>query len=230
MRSSVPFARADLERAKTDGEILVLRVPRDPDGPLTMLALSKRLSGGLDPKVHTASATAARRMDRPAVRHRGHVRHRWWLVRAPLPNDAEPRPSRPGRRPGRARPRPRARAGGRSRVRHPRIQRARRTARRGQGLVAEQRPERRPRRVRRAWPRRHRVRFGTAASAPNATSTQDYVLGRGKRASVTATRDRDAAASKAGAAQAVRAPNVRLGDPCSVLAARKTGAPTHYFV
>jgi hypothetical protein len=50
--SRVPFGRADLERAKSDGEILVLRLPRDPDGPLTMLALAARLRGGLDPKVH----------------------------------------------------------------------------------------------------------------------------------------------------------------------------------
>jgi hypothetical protein len=48
----VPFKRADLERAKSDGELLVLRIPRDPDGPLTMLALAARLQGGLDPKVH----------------------------------------------------------------------------------------------------------------------------------------------------------------------------------
>ena len=73
--SRVPFARADLERAKTDGEFLVLRVPRDPDGPLTMLALSKRLSGGLDPKVHTGvgymlrtSGRSTRSRSRPGTR------------------------------------------------------------------------------------------------------------------------------------------------------------------
>jgi hypothetical protein len=48
----VPFAPADLERARADGELLVLRVPRDPARPLTMLALAERLAGGLDPKVH----------------------------------------------------------------------------------------------------------------------------------------------------------------------------------
>jgi hypothetical protein len=48
----IPYARADLERARADGEILVLRIPRDPSGPLTMLTLAARLHGGLDPKVH----------------------------------------------------------------------------------------------------------------------------------------------------------------------------------
>lgn len=50
--AQLPFARADFDRAKKDGEILVLRLPRDPDGPLTMLGLAARLRGGLDPKVH----------------------------------------------------------------------------------------------------------------------------------------------------------------------------------
>jgi hypothetical protein len=48
----VPFAPAELERARTDGELLVLRVARDPDGPLTMLRLAERLKSGLDPAVH----------------------------------------------------------------------------------------------------------------------------------------------------------------------------------
>lgn len=48
----VPFAAADLERARTDGEMLVLRVARDPEGPLTMLRLAARLQSGLDPAVH----------------------------------------------------------------------------------------------------------------------------------------------------------------------------------
>jgi hypothetical protein len=48
----VPFSTADLERARADGEILVLRVPRDPEGPLTMLRLAARLGSGLDPQVH----------------------------------------------------------------------------------------------------------------------------------------------------------------------------------
>jgi hypothetical protein len=48
---SVPFGPADLERARSTGEMLVLRLPRDPEGPLTMLRLAERL-GGLDPRAH----------------------------------------------------------------------------------------------------------------------------------------------------------------------------------
>jgi hypothetical protein len=80
----VPFSRADLERAKTDGEILVLRVPRDPDGPLTMLALSKRLSGGLDPKVHTGVGYMLRdewTIDAQPFATDDTCAAGWWLVR-----------------------------------------------------------------------------------------------------------------------------------------------------
>jgi hypothetical protein len=51
----VPFGPADLERAYADGEMLVLRVPRDPEGPLTLFRLATRLGGGLDP--HTRTGT-----------------------------------------------------------------------------------------------------------------------------------------------------------------------------
>ena len=50
--TSVPFSADELARARADGEFLVLRVPRDPEAPLTMLRLAERLSGGLDPRVH----------------------------------------------------------------------------------------------------------------------------------------------------------------------------------
>jgi len=50
--AQVPFPADELVRARADGEFLVLRVPRDPEGPLTMLRLAERLSGGLDPRVH----------------------------------------------------------------------------------------------------------------------------------------------------------------------------------
>src|SRR5215468_1846940 len=50
--SDFPFSVADLSTARANGELLVLRVPRDPEGPLTMLRLAERLAGGLDPKVH----------------------------------------------------------------------------------------------------------------------------------------------------------------------------------
>jgi hypothetical protein len=48
----VPFTAADLERARAEHEILVLRVPRGPERPLTLLDLAERLGGGLDPNVH----------------------------------------------------------------------------------------------------------------------------------------------------------------------------------
>jgi hypothetical protein len=48
----VPFSADELARARTEGEFLVLRIPRDPEGPLTMLRLADRLAGGLDPRVH----------------------------------------------------------------------------------------------------------------------------------------------------------------------------------
>ncbi len=49
----VPFSAGELAAARAAGELLVLRVPRDPEGPLTMLRLAARLAGGLDPRVHT---------------------------------------------------------------------------------------------------------------------------------------------------------------------------------
>ena len=49
----VPFTADELERARADDAMLVFRVPRTPDGPLTMLRLAVVLQGGLDPKTHT---------------------------------------------------------------------------------------------------------------------------------------------------------------------------------
>ena len=80
----LPFARADLERARTDGEMLVLRVPRDPDGPLTMLALAGRLAGGLDPKVHTGVGYSLRdewTIDTQPFATVDTCSAGWWLVR-----------------------------------------------------------------------------------------------------------------------------------------------------
>jgi len=51
----IPYTAADLERARAAGEVLVLRVRRDPEGPLTMLRLAARMGGGLDPQVHKGS-------------------------------------------------------------------------------------------------------------------------------------------------------------------------------
>lgn len=85
----LPFGRADLERARSDGEMLVLRVPRDPDGPLTMTALSKRLAGGLDPKVHTGVGYMLRdewTIDTQPFALADTCAAGWWLVRrVPLP-------------------------------------------------------------------------------------------------------------------------------------------------
>ncbi len=51
----IPFGPGDLERAHAEGEMLVLRVSSDPQGPLTMLRLAGHVHGGLDPHVHTGS-------------------------------------------------------------------------------------------------------------------------------------------------------------------------------
>ena len=49
---TVPFSNGELADARARGEFLVLRVPRDTGGPLTMLRLAEHLAGGLDPRVH----------------------------------------------------------------------------------------------------------------------------------------------------------------------------------
>ena len=49
---AVPFTPAELAAARAQGEFLVLRIARDPEGPLTMLRLAARIAGGLDPRVH----------------------------------------------------------------------------------------------------------------------------------------------------------------------------------
>ena len=84
----IPFAPADLERARAEGEMLVLRIPRDPDGPLTMLALAGRVAGGLDPKVHTGVGYLLRdewTIDTQPFATADTCAAGWWLVRrAPL--------------------------------------------------------------------------------------------------------------------------------------------------
>jgi len=85
----VPFGRADLERARTDGELLVLRVPRDPERPLTMVTLAERLHGGLDPKVHKGVGYLLRdewTIDAQPFATQDTCAAGWWLIRrAPLP-------------------------------------------------------------------------------------------------------------------------------------------------
>jgi hypothetical protein len=84
----LPFTRAELERAREDGEMLVLRIPRDPERPLTMLALAERLQGGLDPKVHKGVGYTLRdewTIDTQPFATDDTPAAGWWLVRkAPL--------------------------------------------------------------------------------------------------------------------------------------------------
>jgi hypothetical protein len=85
----LPFAAADLERARADGELLVLRVPRDPEGPLTMLRLAARLAGGFEPRVHRGVGYLLRdewTIDGQAFAAAETCSPGWWLVRrSPLP-------------------------------------------------------------------------------------------------------------------------------------------------
>ena len=84
----VPFAPADIERARGEGELLVLRVPRSPDGPLTMLRLAERLSGGLDPATHKGVGYLLRpewTIDEQPFATEETPAAGWWLVhRRPL--------------------------------------------------------------------------------------------------------------------------------------------------
>jgi hypothetical protein len=82
--ATLPFGPADLARARDEGEMLVLRVPRSPEGPLTILALADRLGGGLDPSVHKGTGYALRPEwtidDQPFANAETAVAG-WWLVR-----------------------------------------------------------------------------------------------------------------------------------------------------
>jgi hypothetical protein len=85
----VPFSAAELDAARAAGEILVLRVPRAPDGPLTMLGLAARLGGGLDPQVHKGTGYSLRpewTIDDQPFATEETCAAGWWLVRRdPLP-------------------------------------------------------------------------------------------------------------------------------------------------
>jgi hypothetical protein len=85
----VPFAAAELERARAEDEMLVLRVPRDPEGPLTLLRLAARLRGGLEPAVHKGAGYLLRpewTIDDQPFAVAETCAAGWWLVRrAPLP-------------------------------------------------------------------------------------------------------------------------------------------------
>ncbi|MCW5891860.1 MAG: hypothetical protein KIT14_15155 [bacterium] len=84
----LPFTAADWETARAEGEMLVLRVPRAPDGALTMLRLAERLGGGFDPKVHKGVGYALRdewTIDIQAFATEDTAPAGWYLVRrAPL--------------------------------------------------------------------------------------------------------------------------------------------------
>jgi len=85
----LPWTPAELEAAGAAGEMLVLRVPRDPEGPLTMLRLAARLGGGLDPQVHKGTGYALRpewTIDEQPFAAADVCAAGWWLVRRePLP-------------------------------------------------------------------------------------------------------------------------------------------------
>jgi hypothetical protein len=85
----LPFSAADLERARVEHDILVLRIPRGPQGPLTILALAAHLGGGLDPKVHIGSGYMLRpewTIDEQPFAVAETCAAGWWLVRRePLP-------------------------------------------------------------------------------------------------------------------------------------------------
>jgi len=85
----LPVDRDALEAARRDGEMLVLRVPRDPTGPLTMLRLAARVDGGLDPAVHRGAGYLLRpewTIDDQPFAAEETCRAGWWLVRRePLP-------------------------------------------------------------------------------------------------------------------------------------------------
>jgi hypothetical protein len=85
----LPFAPADLDHAHADDDLLVLRLPRTPDGPLTLLSLAARLGGGLDPAVHKGVGYSLRSewtIDEQPFASAETCAAGWWLVRrAPLP-------------------------------------------------------------------------------------------------------------------------------------------------
>ena len=79
----VPFAPADLERARANGEMLVLRLPRAPEGPLSILTLATRL-GGIDPAAHKGVGYSLRpewTIDGQPFAAEETCTAGWWLVR-----------------------------------------------------------------------------------------------------------------------------------------------------
>ncbi len=87
--ATLPFSRDDLERAKADGELLILRIPRDGVGPLTLLQLGTLLTGTLAPRVHKGVGYMLRdewTIDAQPFATGETCTAGWYLVRrAPLP-------------------------------------------------------------------------------------------------------------------------------------------------
>ena len=85
----LPFDTDALDAARQEGGMLVLRIPRDPTGPLTMLRLAGRLEGGLDPAVHKGAGYLLRpewTIDDQPFAAEETCPAGWWLVRRePLP-------------------------------------------------------------------------------------------------------------------------------------------------
>src|SRR5262249_58620099 len=50
--SDFPFSVADLSTARANGEFLVLRLPRDTHGPLTIMSPAERLDRTAHPQAH----------------------------------------------------------------------------------------------------------------------------------------------------------------------------------
>jgi hypothetical protein len=79
----LPFAPAELERARTAGEMLVLRLPRGPEGPLSILELASQL-GGIDPAAHKGVGYSLRpewTIDEQPFAREETCAAGWWLVR-----------------------------------------------------------------------------------------------------------------------------------------------------
>jgi len=80
---AVPFPPAELERARAAGEMLVLRLPRAPEGPLSILTLATRL-GGIDPAAHKGVGYSLRpewTIDEQPFAAEETCTAGWWLVR-----------------------------------------------------------------------------------------------------------------------------------------------------
>ena len=80
----LPFDEATLEAAAAAGEMLVLRVDRDAETPLTMLRLAERLADRFDPKVHRGVGYALRdewTIDTQAFAAAETCTPGWYLVR-----------------------------------------------------------------------------------------------------------------------------------------------------